>query len=90
METENDSSTAMASAERALLDEQLRIDCASMSFFAIYGYATWLDLALVAICSVCAAIAGALVPVTPVPFISFISPSSRLEILMPYFLSCSS
>lgn len=52
--------------EQAILQDQLRIDDVKLSFLGIYNYATWLDLAVVAICAVCAIIAGALSPIAAV------------------------
>lgn len=53
-------------AEQVTLDEQVHFDDVKLSFFGIYGFATWIDLALVAISTICAVIGGALIPVTPV------------------------
>jgi ATP-binding cassette subfamily B (MDR/TAP) protein 1 len=55
-----------ATAEQVTLDEQVHFDDIKLSFFGIYGFATWIDLVLVAISTICAVIGGALIPVTPV------------------------
>lgn len=52
--------------EQVTLDEQVHFDNVKLSFFGIYGFATWIDLVLVAISTICAVIGGALIPVTPV------------------------
>jgi hypothetical protein len=68
--SENSSSTVATpgplTAEQVTLDEQVHFDNVKLSFFGIYGFATWIDLVLVAISTICAVIGGALVPVTPV------------------------
>ncbi|PHH65676.1 hypothetical protein CDD81_1762 [Ophiocordyceps australis] len=61
-----DSSVVALSPEQALLEKQLRIDPVKLSFFGIYRYASWFDLAIVIVCAICAVVAGALVPVTPI------------------------
>ncbi len=53
-------------AEQVTLDEQVHFDNVELSFFGIYGFATRIDLVLVAISTICAVIGGALIPVTPV------------------------
>ena len=53
-------------AEQVTLDEQVHFDNVKLSFFGIYGFATWIDLLLVAVSTICAVIGGALIPVTPV------------------------
>jgi ATP-binding cassette subfamily B (MDR/TAP) protein 1 len=69
-DSKNSSSTVATprpvTAEQVTLDEQVQFDIVKLSFFGIYGFATWIDLVLVAISTICAVIGGALIPVTPV------------------------
>jgi hypothetical protein len=57
--------------EQEALNKQLHFGDVQTSFFALYRYATFFDLTLVAVSTICAVIAGAVVPVAPVsqPFL---------------------
>jgi ATP-binding cassette subfamily B (MDR/TAP) protein 1 len=52
--------------EKGILDKQLHFKDIKASFFSLYRYATWLDLALVVVGTISALIAGGLHPTAPV------------------------
>lgn len=54
--------------EKEILEKQLHFQDIKASIFSLYRYATWMDLALVAVGTISALIAGGLHPTAPVSY----------------------